>query len=153
MDSPSLDSAGSPVSSIDASERPSLSNNKHVRREEGKLMEQRLKDVQTCDTYHITASTDDMQIDENTPLPASSGDGQRKRKTEDPAKEKSQSSKTGKDSKRSSSPKILQSNRSDDSDDSDEVSMVVTSKQAKRPKLAGAFDTRFPTARSTLANN
>lgn len=76
-----------------------------------------------------------MHIDENTPLPPSSADGQRKRKTEDSAKENSKSS--GKQDKRSTSPQVLQSERQDGSDGSDDDCVVVTSKQAKRPKLAG----------------
>lgn len=76
-----------------------------------------------------------MQVDENTPLAAPSEEIQRKRKSEAAAKDGTVDDKKG---KKAASPKILQSSRDTDLDDaSDEEVVVVSSRQVKRPKLAG----------------
>lgn len=83
----------------------------------------------------------DMQVDENTPIPASSGETQRKRKIEPSSKEPAKTSDVKE--KKSASPKILQSSRHDAAEDSDDEPVLVTSKQVKRPKLEGQLYGRY----------
>lgn len=155
MDSPSIDSAtGSPVSSVDASEhRRPVNMSKDMNNSDECMLGDFGRSICThAHTLELIYSIVAMPVDENTPLPGTSSEAQRKRKSEGAVKDDSNSA--DKKGKASTSPKILQSSRHASIDaSSDEESPVVTSKPVKRPKLSGGdllrTDTISPESRPT----
>lgn len=137
MDSPSIESAGSPVSSIDASERRAVNTGKNAKADDCTLENGNPRHCRKLIRLIFFLIPAAMQVDENTPLAASSAEAQRKRKSKAAAKDSDDAA--DKKDKKSASPKVLQSNKyasADGSSDDEEV-VVVTSRQVKRPKLAG----------------